>query len=1257
MVASGTFGVMKEELSKSTGSPGMPDLVGVFLNFVHLHVHSEYSLLDGAIRIPALIKRVKSWGHQAVAVTDHGNLFGAIEFYSKAKDEGIKAIIGCEVFCEPRATTAACLKHDGAEIAGGGDAFHLTLLAKDMDGYKRLIRIVSRAYLENLKDVPVCNVAHLDERPGSSLFALSSCQRGEFAWLVSELKRQCGGRVFTAKDEINAFGEAAAEVWAALEKHVAEMHASFGEGNYFVELIDNNLPAQKAILPDLVTVARHFGLPLVATADAHYLDAGDSEAHAILMGIKHDLKVTDLRGRNRAARFHLLDNDEFAKVYAAWPEAVANTLKIAESCNVKFEFGKYYLPKFPVPAGETADEYLKRRAKEMLEARMESLAITYGAKFDDSAREKYRNRLDFELDVIVKMGFAGYFLIVQDFINWAKDNGIPVGPGRGSGAGSLVAYALRITDIDPIRFNLVFERFLNPERVSMPDFDVDFCQDRRDEVIRYVTQKYGSDNVAQITTFGKMLAKAAVRDIGRVMDLSYGKCDKIAKLIPNKIPDKQVVKLKDAMEVEPRLAAEAARDETVAGLLDMVGALEGLSRHTSVHAAGIVMSDGPMIDYVPVYTTDVDGLITQYEMKMAEKVGLVKFDFLGLKTLTVIDRAVKLIRASKNPDFDIDRINLEDPLVYKMVSAAHTTGVFQLEGQGMQQLLLKLKPSNFEDIIAVVALFRPGPLGSGMVDDFIERKHGRQRIDYPLPQLEPILKETYGIILYQEQVQNVAARLASYTLGEADLLRRAMGKKNPAEMAAQKSRFIAGATANGVEGAKADSIFDLMAKFAEYGFNKSHSAAYGLVSYQTAFLKAHYPSEFMAAIMTCDLDKTEKVVRYLAECRRMKFKVLPPDINRSFIEFDVAGPASIGFGLGAIKGIGISVLEELIAEREKSGVFTNLTDLAIRVNLHRVGKKTLELLIQAGALDGFGMSRAHLMSIIGDLVKYSETHHSAIDAGQGSLFDGLFDDQSSDDASVQEQSGDQSEASKENIPKGRVVDHADPAWAPSSVNIKPVTTPLDWLAAEKKLLGVYVSAHPLDFYREDVRLFSRGKLSDVDQLNGKGSVGLVAVFQDVQERLTKSGNRMAYVTIEDDSGELEALCFAKDIPEQFPKPGTPVVVVGSMSDGFNGAPARFKLDRIVPLEQVRAERVQGLEFRVKIGASSGRKPIEDLRDVCLRHKGPVGVNFKVHLDEVEVLVTTPGIKVDVTDAFLQELSSLPIEGLGVAYKTAPLLKG
>lgn len=1215
------------------------------MSFVHLHIHSEYSLLDGAIRIPALIKKVKSLGHDTVAVTDHGNLFGAVEFYIKAKSEGVKAIIGSEIFIEPRPATVEYMKREGS-VAPESDSFHLVLLAKDNSGYKRLIRIVSRGYLENLKEVPVCTPAHLDERAGQNLFALSSCQRGEFAYLVREWKHQ-------------ADSDLAQAAYEALKAHVDATIAAVGPGNYFVELIDNNLLAQKTLLPDLVAAAQHFDLPLVATSDAHYLNADDAEAHTILLGIKHDMKVTSLRGRNRTARFHVLDNDEFQKVYGAWPEAIANTRKIADACDVKFEFGKYFLPKFPVPAGETADDYLKRRAEETLEERFVALAENYGPKFDAAAKEKYRARLAFELDVILKMGFAGYFLIVQDFINWAKDNGIPVGPGRGSGAGSLVAYALRITDLDPIRFNLVFERFLNPERVSMPDFDVDFCQDRRDEVIQYVTRKYGAENVAQITTFGKMLAKAAVRDIGRVMEIGYTKCDRIAKLIPNKIPDKSVVKLKDAMEVEPRLAEEAGRDDAVAGLLEMVGALEGLSRHTSVHAAGIVMSDGPMVDYVPVYTTDVDGLITQYEMKMAEKVGLVKFDFLGLKTLTVIDRAVKLIRVSKKPEFNIDRIPLEDPAVYRMVSAAHTVGVFQLEGSGMQQLLVKVKPSTFEDIIAVVALFRPGPLGSGMVDDFIERKHGRQRIDYPLPQLESILKETYGIILYQEQVQNTAARLASYSLGEADLLRRAMGKKNPEEMAAQKFRFVAGATANGVELAKADSIFDLMAKFAEYGFNKSHSAAYGLVSYQTAYLKAHFPEEYMAAIMTCDLDKTDKVVRYLSECRRMKFKVLPPDINRSHIEFDVVGKGSIGFGLGAIKGIGIAVLEDLIKEREATGKFQNLTDLAQRVNLHRVGKKTLELLIQAGALDGFEMSRPHMMGIVGDLVKFSETYHGAKNAGQMGLFDGMTDDNDDDN-----DDGDAADGARLNK-----VGHENPSWGPGPSNVKPPLTPLEWLALEKKILGVYVSAHPLDFYREDVRMFSKSRLADVDQLTGKGPVGLVAVFQAVQERLTKTGNRMAYVTLEDDSSELEALCFSRDIPDQYPKPGAPVVVIGSMSEGFNGGPARFKLERMIPLEQVRGERVQGLEMRMRLGVSNAngaishndRNQLERLKEVCHRHKGGVGVNFKLMMGDVEVAVVVPDLFVDVTDSLLEQLSVLPIDGFAVSYrlgnKAAPLSKG
>ena len=620
------------------------------MDFVHLHVHSEYSLLDGSIRIGKLCKQVKAWGQKSVAITDHANLFGAIEFYTKAKAEGVKAIIGCEIFFEGTPTTAAYVaKHEKNDSTAG--SFHLVLLAKNMPGYKRLIKVVSLPYIENLKHLPIAKVEHLQVDSGDNIFALSSCLHGEFAWLVNELRTHSGdgplllelnpteslsdmlpGLSHRNSANLTLDYEAAGEVYEALQAHVSLMLETFGDDNYYIELIDNNLPDQKRLLPDIVTAAQHFGLPLVATADAHYLHAKDENSHAVLMGIKHEMKYAQIRQRNKSSRFHLLSPEEMAAVYSKWPEALANTNKIADACNVKFEFGKYFLPQYPTPPGETAADTLKRLSIDGLEKRFIKLKRDYGTKLTEEVRTSYRERLDFELNVINGMGFPGYFLIVQDFINWAKDQGIPVGPGRGSGAGSIVAYALRITDLDPIPYNLAFERFLNPERVSMPDFDVDFCQERRDEVIQYVIKKYGADNVAQITTFGKMLAKAAIRDVGRVMDISYGKVDRISKMIPMRIEDVKVVTLAEAMKVEPRIQEEADRDDAVASLIGMVGDLEGLSRHTSVHAAGIVMSDGPMINYVPVYKTPEPGLITQYEMKNAEKVGLVKFDFLGLST-------------------------------------------------------------------------------------------------------------------------------------------------------------------------------------------------------------------------------------------------------------------------------------------------------------------------------------------------------------------------------------------------------------------------------------------------------------------------------------------------------------------------------------------------------------------------------------------------------------------------------------------------
>ena len=938
---------------------------------IQLHVHSEYSLLDGSIRTKDLINRAKQLGQTHCALTDHGNMHGAVEFYLEAKKAGIIPIVGCEVYHQGQAETLELAKEMGKSAPEVG-AFHLPVLAENTQGYHSLLKLVSSGYLDgNYEKVPIISEKSLD-RHNQNIVALSGCLKGEMGFWIKEMRKahgQEGPLAFAVDHKLTG------PMYGCLSALVQKMLKRFGKGNFYVELSHNNLPGQINLLPDLVAAAEHFQLPIVATADIHYLDKDFMDTHALAVAIKNSLTLNHIKGRLRNAQFHFPSNEEMHEHFSQWPEALKNTQKIAAQCSsLEIKMDTYFLPKIDLGNQESPKMALQRLAHAGLQERFHVLKKSYGDELNESKMEEYRARLNYELKVIIQMGFPDYFLIVQDFINWAKRNGIPVGPGRGSGAGSLVAYALKITDLDPIPYNLIFERFLNPERVSMPDFDVDFCQWRREEVIQYCVQKYGSENVAQITTFGKMQAKGAIKSVGRAMNLGYTRVDQFTKLFP---PDLGIT-LKDALEQEPRLQEEMEKDDALKECMNSALQLEGLASHTSVHAAGLVISDGSMTNYVPVYTVDGNSYITQYEMKPTEKVGLVKFDFLGLKTLTVIDKAVHLIKNSVNAQININDIPLDDAKVYEMLSLGHTVGIFQCESAGITQLILKLKPSTFEDVIALVALFRPGPLGSGMVDDFVERKHGRQKITYPHPSLEPILKDTYGMILYQEQVQKIAAVLANYSLGEADLLRRAMGKKIPEEMAKQKSRFISGALENSIEHTLAEEIFDLMAEFAKYGFNKSHSAAYGLVSYQTAFLKTHYPEQFLAASMTCDMDHTDKLVRYVEDCLRCGFEVLPPNINRSFKDFDVPGKNKVGFALAAIKGVGETVLQALILEREQKGTYKDLIDLSHRLNLSNLGKKTLQLLITAGALDSFGYARKDLEKIVPELVSYSQKYHEEI---------------------------------------------------------------------------------------------------------------------------------------------------------------------------------------------------------------------------------------------------------------------------------------
>ena len=1190
---------------------GMPSV-----DFVHLHVHTEYSLTDGAMRISDLIRKVKKLGHKALAITDHANMHGVIDFYKEAKEAGIKPIIGAEMYWEGHAATRSLL--DAMNPPGHDEkhAFHLIVLAKNTNGYHSLMRVVSYGYLHGPAELPIVSMADMAAHC-QDMIALSSCLKGEFARLVALLAQASSAPL----SGLRTPDEQTQPIVEALDLHVKTMTDWFGQDGYYIEIIDNHLAEQKALMDLIVAVAGHYGLPVVATCDAHYLNREDEKAHAVLTAIKNELTMSKLRNRRRSARFHLLDNEEMAQTYSRWPEALANTLKIAEACQVEIQFGKYFLPDYKIDQSDSIEDELKRLARAGLEERFKTLRVTYGSSLTEEKVKAYWERLEFELGVIISMGFPGYFLIVQDFINWAKNNSIPVGPGRGSGAGSLVAYALRITDLDPFPWNLIFERFLNPERVSMPDFDVDFCQMRRDEVIGYVTAKYGPQNVGQITTFGKMKAKAAIRDVGRVLEISYSRVDRIAKLIPNELE----IKLKDALEREPRLLEEAGKDEMINEMIQLALKIEGLSRHTSVHAAGVVISNNGMENYVPVYKTEENHLITQYEMKNAEKVGLVKFDFLGLKTLSVVKKAVDFVHQYRDKDFHIETIALHDKAVYQEISTGNTVGIFQLESSGMQALVSKLKPSCFEDLIAVVALYRPGPLGSGMVDDFIDRKHGRQKITYLEEKLEPILKETYGIILYQEQVQKIAASLASYSLGEADLLRRAMGKKKPEEMAKQKARFLSGAKNNNINEAVADELFDLMAKFADYGFNKSHSAAYGLVSYQTAYLKTHYPEYFMAAIMTCDLDNTDKIVRYLEECRRMRFTVLPPNINRSGLEFDVPKAKTIGFAMTAIKGIGASSLEPLIQEREQNGPFKSLGDLACRINLHKVGKKTLELLTEVGAMDCFEFPRSVMLAAIGELVRFSENHHNGKTSGQTFLFD-------------------QEESTKEMDVR--------PFYRPEN-NKYLALSRMEWFAKEKKLLGTFLTGHPIDLYREDCAKFSEITLAQLGAHIGSKKA-IVVFLSDIEERVNKKGNPYYRLRLEDRTASHEAIMSAGEKSPPLPPAGTVVRIASAITRGFDGKTLSLRIEEIVSVEDVRRNCIKKASITI---AQNPKEPqgthFERILDEVFRqisqHSGNTQFALCLSYTNAKVSIKTGTMGIDLSDTFCHNMRSLRKHGVELSY--------
>ncbi|GAB4484521.1 MAG: DNA polymerase III subunit alpha [Thermodesulfovibrionales bacterium] len=1008
-------------------------------DYVPLHLHTEYSLLDGAVRIKELVERAKEFRLPAVAMTDHGNLFGAVDFYKQATKAGLKPIIGCEIYVAPRS------RHEKSGAEGDeASSFHLILLARDNDGYRNLVTLVTKAYLEGFYYKPRIDMDLLEQYSGG-LIALSACLKGEIAYCLQR------GMVDRARERALAF------------KRI------FGPENYYFEIQANGLPEQAEVNRQLIELGRELHIGLVATNDCHYLTREDAKAHEVLLCIQTGKTLKDVnRMKFSTEEFYLKSPDEMKEIFRDVPESVSNTVKIAERCNVEFKLKANLLPKYRPENGEDALTFMTKLAKEGL-----------GRKVGADAGDVYRERLRTELEVIKKMGYESYFLIVWDFIHYARSRGIPVGPGRGSAAGSLVSYCLDITEIDPIKYNLLFERFLNPERISMPDIDVDFCQDRRNEVIAYVSEKYGRDHVAQIITFGTMAAKAAIRDVGRAMDMPYAEVDRIAKLVPATLK----ITLKDALKAEPQLKELYDTDDGVRKLIDIAMRLEGLNRHASTHAAGVVIAPVPLSTYTPLYRNPSDeSIMTQFDMKAVEEIGLLKFDFLGLKTLTVIQHAIEYIRQG-GTELSINEIPLDDDKTYELLSSGQTTGIFQLESEGMRDILVKMQPNRIEDLIALVALYRPGPIGSGMIDDFIKRKKGLTPVKYDLPQLKEILEETYGVILYQEQVMRIANKLANFSLGQADLLRRAMGKKNMDEMLRQKESFVTGAVKNGIPEKKASKIFDLLEKFAEYGFNKSHSAAYAFVSYQTAYLKAHYPVAFMAATLSLDMNDTDKIVKSINECRKMGIEILPPDINRSDRAFQVIGN-SIRFGLAAVKGVGDSAIEAIVEARTTGGSFETLRGFVERVDNRRVNKKVIESLIKAGAFDSLGTKRAVAMNAVADLLSGAAADRNS---GQQSIF------------------GDEPEPQ---APDGEEWEEAE------------------LLRNEKDALGFYITGHPLTRYDQLLARLRAKRTSDLEQLPERTEVIFGGIIRQIRKRNVKSsGELMAYIMLEDDEGSIEAVVF------------------------------------------------------------------------------------------------------------------------------------
>lgn len=1071
-------------------------------DFVHLRLHTEFSMRDGLLRIPEMIKYAKECEMTALAISDHSNLCGMVKFYTKARASGIKPIIAADVM-----------------IREGDDCFLATLYCQNQQGYQNLTWLLSEAYLKGQK--------HNGE---------PELKRDWFDGHSDGLIALSGGRLGDVGQALLANKHDAAE------NYVAWWKKQFPD-RYYLELTRTGRAQEEVYLHAAVTLALKCDVPVVATNDVRFLKQDDFEAHEARVCI-HDSYVLD--DKNRPRRYseeqYFKSKEQMQALFADIPEALENSVEIAKRCNVSVRLGDVFLPQFPVPEGMTTEAYLEQVSFKGLNSFLQNKTITA------EQRKEYEDRLQLELNVINQMGFPGYFLIVADFIGWAKENKIPVGPGRGSGAGSLVAFALRITTLDPLEHELLFERFLNPERVSMPDFDIDFCMERRDLVIDYVAERYGRDSVSQIITYGTMAAKAVLRDVGRVLGKPYGFCDKLAKLIPFEIG----MTLEKAMQQEEELARRYREDEETTTLIDLALKLEGITRNAGKHAGGVVIAPGKLTDFTPLYCEAGGGnLVTQFDKNDVESVGLVKFDFLGLRTLTIIDWALQTINNSRAQQalepIDIEKIPTDDAATFKLLQNCETTAVFQLESRGMKELVKRLRPDTFDEITALVALFRPGPLQSGMVDDFIDRKHGRAAVHYPHPDIEEILKPTYGVILYQEQVMQIAQVLACYTLGAADLLRRAMGKKKPEEMAKQRAIFTEGAVARGIDVDVAEHIFDLMEKFAGYGFNKSHSAAYALIAYQTAWLKAHYPAEFMAAVLSSDMDNTDKVVGFVAECERMTLEVVSPDVNHSDYMFTV-DDGKVLYGLGAVKGVGQAAVEHIVKEREQHGPFTHLYEFCQRLDGHKINRRVLEALIKAGAMDSLKVDRATLFNSINCAIAAADQKAKADLIGQEDLFGGT------------------------SVAKTEV--------AIEYVNTAPWLE-LETLQFEKDTLGMYISGHPFRVYQRELAHVIKGSIAELAMRRRKEA--LVAGMLIAQRMvITKSGRRMGILKLEDESGSIEVTLFSKlyeEVRESLAADGIFIVKGKVEDDKFTGG-VRMVADSVTTLDAFRSQQIKKLVFSI-----------------------------------------------------------------------------